>query len=104
DAEPRTRGGEIVAWASVGAGVAGVAGGVWLLSLHGDGTCDVDSGRRQCPRTWDSQVAGWAAIAAGAAAAGVGLTLWLRAGGDDELRVAAVPTEGGLATTLSFGF
>ncbi|MBI2895768.1 MAG: hypothetical protein HYY06_19580 [Deltaproteobacteria bacterium] len=53
------------AWISGAAGLAFVAGGIPLLSMDGDPTCDGPS--RSCPEVYDTRSGGWSLVAIGAA-------------------------------------
>jgi hypothetical protein len=68
---------KLVGWSLVGAGVAAVAAGAILLSLHQDGTCDTANGG-ECPERYNTAAGGWAALGGGVAAVagGSAILLW----------------------------
>lgn len=87
-----------VTYATAGAGVAAVITGVSLLSLDGDGTCDQPS----CPELYETTTLGWSVAAVGVAALGAaGWMYWQDRRGPTP---AVVPTDGGVAATLTGRF
>lgn len=87
-----------LAYGVAGAGAAAVVGGVALLAMDGDGTCDQAS----CPRVYETSAFGWGATAVGAAALGVaGWMIWHDQRGG---RAAVVPTDGGAAAIVGGRF
>lgn len=86
-------------YGAAGAGVAALVGGVVLLSMDGDGTCDQPS----CPEVYETTAAGWSLATVGVAAIGAaGYMFWQ----DREASHGAVvvPTDGGVAAVVSGRF
>ncbi|MFN3198817.1 MAG: PEGA domain-containing protein [Bradymonadia bacterium] len=73
-------------WGSIIGGALLVGGGIWLIDLDGDITCDDGRGRTECPNVYDTRWAGAGALGIGAAALGVGISLLV-------LDPGGVPTE-----------
>ena len=86
-------------YGAAGVGVAAVIGGIALLGIDGDGTCDQAS----CPELHETTGAGWGLTAVGVAALGAaGWMFWhdQRAGRS----AVVVPTDGGVAAVVSGRF
>lgn len=85
-------------WVAGGAAAVAIAGGVTLLVLDGQGTCD---GAGECARLYDTGVAGWTSVAVGVGLAGV--SGWMfhrdRASGRTAT-VSVTPTTASLALTF----
>ena len=98
-------------WATLALAAGGVAGGVTLLVMDGNKTCDTPDGVR-CPQNFATQTPGIALVAAGAALAAASAVLFYldarQGGGDDEkprataLAPWASPTAGGLSAAFAF--
>ena len=101
---PGRRGGERrwgkLTWIAAGTGGAALLGGIVLLSLDGNGTCDVDG---TCARQYETTAGGALAITAGVALAGAaGWMYWRDHRGERSLTVA--PTTTGATATFSTRF
>ena len=87
-------------YAAGGAGAVALLGGVFLLSLDGNGTCDVTG---TCPRTYETTAGGLLTITAGVALLGTaGWMYWQDTRQERSLTVAATPA--GVAATYAGTF
>ncbi|HUQ02868.1 MAG TPA: hypothetical protein VM261_10255 [Kofleriaceae bacterium] len=98
-ASDRRRWGNLT-YAAGGAGAVALLGGVFLLSMDGDGTCDVAG---TCPRQYETTAGGLMSITVGLAALGTaGWMYWSDHRQERSLTVAATP--GGAAATFRATF
>jgi hypothetical protein len=87
-------------YAAGGSGAVALLGGIFLLSLDGNGTCDVAG---TCPRTYETTAGGVLTIGAGLALLGTaGWMYWQDRRQERSLTVAATP--GGAAATFRATF
>jgi hypothetical protein len=98
-ASDRRRWGNLT-YAAGGAGAVMLLGGIFLLSLDGDGTCDVTG---TCPRQYETTAGGILTLGAGLALLGTaGWMYWQDHRQERSLTVAASPT--GVSATYSATF
>lgn len=98
-ASDRRRWGNLTYAAGAGGAVA-LLGGIFLLSLDGDGTCNVTG---TCPKVYETTAGGLLTITAGAALLGTaGWMYWRDHKQERSLTVAATPT--GVSATYSTRF
>jgi hypothetical protein len=91
-------------WTSWVAGGAAIGVGGYLISIDGDGTCELLPGQVACPDVYETLVPGIATAAGGVALGALGFYLWTKESDDEKPALSVVPTRGGFAVGLSGSF
>ena len=91
-----------VKWTLGGAGVASLAAGAYLLSIHGDGRCAAPE--LGCVEQWDTAAGGGVLLGVGAVAVVGGAYLYLRERKRGDRAVAIVPRGSGVSVSASWAF
>ena len=87
-------------YVAAGAGAATIVGGILLLGLDGDGSCDAAG---SCPRQYETTAGGVLTVGAGVALLGAaGWMYWQDRGGERSLTIA--PTAAGVSASYATRF
>ncbi len=87
-------------WSSWGVGLVGVAAGAYLISIDGDGTCDLQPGQMLCPDSFDTLLPGVASAGAGVALGALGFYFWSKEGSEPDTSLSLTPSQGGFSASL----